>query len=167
LAIKGRLEIGLKCAKTDVSRPGFFKIGFTMACLQKEGTIPDRMLLFIIAKIQSPTLSTISLKNLVGTISQAEVVGFSLATESISPGNVSGSNELQKLIGIKRPAGSSEPGVMDCLISSILTLKKDRKFSHRVEDSGKQSLLFGLKTEFKILNKTLGFFELWQIFSEK
>jgi len=56
---------------------------------------------------------------------------------------------------------------MDCLIASILPVKNIIKFLHTVEDSAKQFLPFGLKTEFKILNKALRLFVLLQIISEK
>jgi len=54
-------------------------------------------------------------------------MGFSLATESIKPRNVIGSNEFQSLIGIKR---STVQGLMDCLIASILPVENIIKFTH-------------------------------------
>ncbi len=119
LAMKGRLEIGLKFYNSVVSKLGLFNIGLTIACLQRAGTEPKRRLLLIINMIHAPTLSNICLKKWVGAMSREEVVGFKLVTLSVRQDMVIGWREFKNLVAITGSAGSTDEGNIDRLITTI------------------------------------------------
>ena len=74
----GSLEIGLKLLRTEGSRFGFFKRGWTTVCECGKMTLFRELLM--INKILGPTVSITSLRNLVGIKSGLQVVSFMCGT---------------------------------------------------------------------------------------
>ena len=74
------MEIGLKFARTVVSKFAFLRRGCTTACLKYVGTIPVARLQFKIDWMVGPTVSQTSLKRCGGIASVGQAEGFNSET---------------------------------------------------------------------------------------
>ena len=77
-------EMGLKLFKTRGSREGFFNNGCTKALFRLEGKTPVEMEQFKMYKMDGPTVSKTSLRNLVGMVSSGQEEDFMCVIVSIS-----------------------------------------------------------------------------------
>ena len=148
--------MGLKLAGSVGSRLGFLMMGWTMACLKWDGTMPEVREEFMISSILGPRVSKASFRSREGRISEEQVVGFILETISERQERDSGLNWDRMAVGAGGGWWLTDDGEMLDRIMATLSMKNCRNCSHIVVDVSGLTAAIGLRMVLMVSKRILG-----------